>query len=95
MAARGDMSLEDWNAEGSDSSEEDGRSSTWGIPRRKDGSRDSTPSSSLSSGSDSECQWERSYTWYEGMMYVDDKGAQEMFDLYIKAEECEGPAIGF
>ncbi|KAF9244611.1 hypothetical protein BU15DRAFT_59371 [Melanogaster broomeanus] len=95
MAASGDMGSRDWNAAGSDSSEEVGMSGPiWETPRGKDGSRDSTPSSSLSSGSDSECQWGRNYTpcgWYAGMVCMDDMEAQEMFDLYIKAEECEGP----
>ncbi|KAF8846295.1 hypothetical protein BDN67DRAFT_33103 [Paxillus ammoniavirescens] len=93
IAARGDMDSEDWNAAGNYSPDGGGRSGIWGMPRRRSGSRDRTPSLSLASTSDSE--WEPLLPPYgrdAGVMGMDDMGAQEMFDLYIKAEEC---GVGF
>ncbi|KIL00245.1 hypothetical protein PAXRUDRAFT_130317 [Paxillus rubicundulus Ve08.2h10] len=93
IAARGDMGSKDWNAGGNYSPEGGGMSGIWGMPRRRGGSRDSKPSSSPSSASDSE--WEPlspPYGWDAGAMDMDYMGAQEMFDLYIKADEC---GVGF
>ncbi|KIJ68546.1 hypothetical protein HYDPIDRAFT_106752 [Hydnomerulius pinastri MD-312] len=88
-AAKGHADSEDWHSVEGHSFDADGSNSIRGTPTR---SRGSTPSlMSPSSGSDSESDFDYAPSaWDTGVMDVDDMRAQEMFDLYIKAEECAG-----